>query len=119
MSVKHAAPYSSTSASSAVTSSTRPPRPEEIQHGLRIACGNGLRPEVWEPFQSRFRIPRILEYYASTEGNFSLYNCEGHPGAIGRIPAVSRLRAFAGRVIALRHGARRAFARRRRLVRGL
>jgi fatty-acyl-CoA synthase len=39
------------------------------------------------PFQTRFKIPRILEYYASTEGNFSLYNCEGKPGAIGRIPA--------------------------------
>jgi fatty-acyl-CoA synthase len=58
----------------------------ETQHRLRIACGNGLRPEVWLPFQERFRIPRILEYYASTEGNFSLYNCEGQPGAIGRIP---------------------------------
>jgi fatty-acyl-CoA synthase len=58
----------------------------ESAHSLRIACGNGLRPEVWEPFQNRFRIPRILEYYASTEGNFSLYNCEGHPGAIGKIP---------------------------------
>jgi fatty-acyl-CoA synthase len=46
-----------------------------------------LRPEVWVPFQTRFGIPRILEYYASTEGNFSLYNCEGQPGAIGRIPA--------------------------------
>jgi fatty-acyl-CoA synthase len=33
-----------------------------------------------------FRIPQILEYYASTEGNFSLYNCEGKSGAIGRIP---------------------------------
>ncbi len=54
---------------------------------LRIACGNGLRPEVWEPFQNRFKIPRILEYYASTEGNFSLYNCEGRPGAIGKIPS--------------------------------
>ena len=53
-----------------------------------MACGNGLRPEVWLPFQERFRIPRILEYYASTEGNFSLYNCEGQPGAIGRIPPV-------------------------------
>ena len=31
-------------------------------------------------------IPRILEFYAATEGNFSLYNCEGKPGAIGRIP---------------------------------
>ena len=59
----------------------------ETEHALRIACGNGLRPEVWVPFQSRFKIPRILEYYASTEGNFSLYNCEGQPGAIGRIPA--------------------------------
>src|ERR1700723_3073377 len=64
-----------------------PPQPIETQHGLRIACGNGLRPEVWVPFQTRFKIPRILEYYASTEGNFSLYNCEGRPGAIGRIPA--------------------------------
>jgi fatty-acyl-CoA synthase len=59
----------------------------ETEHFLRMACGNGLRPEVWVPFQSRFKIPRILEYYASTEGNFSLYNCEGQPGAIGRIPA--------------------------------
>jgi fatty-acyl-CoA synthase len=64
-----------------------PPRPGESEHSLRIACGNGLRPEVWQPFQARFKIPRILEYYASTEGNFSLYNCEGRPGAIGRIPA--------------------------------
>jgi len=59
----------------------------ETGHSLRIACGNGLRPEVWEPFQQRFKIPRILEYYASTEGNFSLYNCEGRPGAIGKIPS--------------------------------
>jgi fatty-acyl-CoA synthase len=64
-----------------------PRRPEETEHRLRIACGNGMRPEVWRPFQDRFRVPRILEYYASTEGNFSLYNCEGEPGAIGRIPA--------------------------------
>jgi fatty-acyl-CoA synthase len=59
----------------------------ETAHNLRIACGNGLRPEIWETFQSRFKIPRILEYYASTEGNFSLYNCEGRPGAIGKIPS--------------------------------
>jgi len=63
-----------------------PVQPDEAEHQLRIACGNGLRPEVWEPFRTRFKIPRILEYYASTEGNFSLYNCEGQPGAIGRIP---------------------------------
>jgi fatty-acyl-CoA synthase len=62
------------------------PGPRDTAHNLRLCCGNGLRGEVWEQFQTRFRIPQILEYYASTEGNFSLYNCEGKPGAIGRIP---------------------------------
>ena len=56
-------------------------------HALRIACGNGLRADVWTDFQQRFRIPQILEYYASTEGNFSLYNCEGRVGSIGRVPS--------------------------------
>src|SRR5208282_2855056 len=63
-----------------------PHQAAETAHALRLACGNGLKAEVWEVFKRRFRIPRILEYYASTEGNFSLYNCEAEPGAIGRIP---------------------------------
>jgi fatty-acyl-CoA synthase len=42
---------------------------------------------VWEKFQERFAIPRILEFYASTEGNVSLYNVEGKIGAVGRIPS--------------------------------
>ncbi len=51
------------------------------------ACaGNGLRADVWEKFQSRFEIPKILEFYAATEGNVSLYNVEGKVGAIGRVP---------------------------------
>ena len=63
-------------------------RPSEFekQHRLRLACGNGLRGDVWEAFQARFSIPQILEFYAATEGNFSLYNVEGKAGAIGRIP---------------------------------
>jgi fatty-acyl-CoA synthase len=63
-----------------------PPHPDETRHSLRLCCGNGLRGDVWESFQERFHIPQILEYYAATEGSFSLYNCEGRPGAIGRIP---------------------------------
>jgi len=69
-----------------------PQQPLENQHHLRLCCGNGLRPDVWKEFKTRFRIPRILEYYASTEGNFSLYNCEGREGAIGRIPPFLRHR---------------------------
>jgi fatty-acyl-CoA synthase len=59
----------------------------ETKHQLRLCCGNGLRGDVWPAFQARFKIPRILEFYASTEGNVSLYNIEGRPGAIGRVPS--------------------------------
>jgi len=55
-------------------------------HRLRIACGNGLRANVWEKFQQKFHIPRILEFYAATEANVSLYNVEGKIGAIGKVP---------------------------------
>ena len=64
-----------------------PGNPRERSHRLRLCCGNGLRADVWEKFQARFAIPRILEFYAATEGNFSLYNVEGKVGAIGRVPS--------------------------------
>jgi len=64
-----------------------PAHPRERAHRLRIACGNGLRGDVWRRFQERFAIPRVLEFYAATEGNFSLYNVEGEVGAIGRVPS--------------------------------
>jgi fatty-acyl-CoA synthase len=63
-----------------------PTNPVERQHRLRLAVGNGLHANVWRCFQDRFAIPQILEYYAATEGVLSLYNCEGKPGSIGRIP---------------------------------
>jgi len=60
--------------------------PFETLHRIRLCYGNGLRPDIWDAFKSRFRIPRILEFYGATEGNVSLFNVEGEPGAIGRIP---------------------------------
>jgi fatty-acyl-CoA synthase len=59
----------------------------ETEHHIRMCCGNGLRPDIWSTFKSRFRIPQILEFYAATEGNVSIFNVEGKPGAIGRIPS--------------------------------
>jgi fatty-acyl-CoA synthase len=64
-----------------------PEQPREKQHRLRLCCGNGLRADVWQKFQDRFAIPKILEFYAATEGNVSLYNIEGKVGAIGRVPS--------------------------------
>jgi fatty-acyl-CoA synthase len=63
-----------------------PPSANETCHRLRLCCGNGLRPDIWPAFQARFRIPRIVEFYAATEGNVTLFNFEGKPGAIGRVP---------------------------------
>jgi fatty-acyl-CoA synthase len=63
-----------------------PPSEFERKHRLRLACGNGLRGDIWEDFQARFSIPQILEFYAATEGNFSLFNVEGKVGAVGKIP---------------------------------
>ena len=63
-----------------------PPHPAERSHRLRLACGNGMNGDVWRAFEQRFAIPRILEFYAATEGNFSLYNVEGRIGAIGKTP---------------------------------
>jgi len=63
-----------------------PPHSCETRHRLRLCCGNGLSATIWSTFQRRFQIPHILEFYGATEGTFSLYNCEGQPGSIGRIP---------------------------------
>jgi fatty-acyl-CoA synthase len=63
-----------------------PPHPRERAHQLRLACGNGMQGDVWRIVQERFALPRVLEFYAATEGVVSLYNVEGKPGAIGRIP---------------------------------
>ena len=69
-----------------------PPSPEEPLSKLRLACGNGMSGEVWRDFARRFPEVRVLEFYAATEGNFSLYNVEGKVGAIGRMPAFQALR---------------------------
>ena len=63
-----------------------PIHPAETSRRVRIAIGNGLSQEAWRPFIDRFGPLRILEFYASTEGNVWLYNVEGKIGSIGRVP---------------------------------
>lgn len=59
--------------------------PDERNHRLRLAVGNGLRPDIWEAFQRRFGVPLIREFYAATEGNAPIFNFEGRPGRLGRL----------------------------------
>jgi fatty-acyl-CoA synthase len=63
-----------------------PPRPGDHNHRVRVACGNGMSADVWNEFKERFGIPAVFEFYASTEGGLSLFNVEGKPGSIGRVP---------------------------------
>ena len=62
-----------------------PPSPHDRAHRVRLALGNGLRPDVWPRFKARFGIERVAELYASTEGNANLANTEGKEGAVGFI----------------------------------
>jgi len=66
---------------------SQPPTENERAHKISWIIGNGLRPEVWESFISRFDIPHVIEFYGATEGNVSLINVDGPVGAVGRVPS--------------------------------
>ncbi|OPE45344.1 long-chain-acyl-CoA synthetase, partial [Mycolicibacterium diernhoferi] len=52
----------------------QPPKPTDRQHKVRVICGNGLRPAIWDEFTDRFGIPRVCEFYAASEGNTAFVN---------------------------------------------
>lgn len=62
----------------------QPPGAHDRDHHLRLAVGAGLRPDIWQAFQHRFGIQRIVEMYGATEGNVSLMNRSGRVGSVGR-----------------------------------
>lgn len=57
------------------------------KHNVRVALGNGLRPDVWNKFKERFGVESICEFYGATEGTFASWNLSSNDfsmGAIGR-----------------------------------
>lgn len=56
---------------------------------MRVATGNGLRPQIWEEFQSRFGIKQIGEFYGSTEGTASIINIDSTPGSCGFVSEIA------------------------------
>jgi len=64
---------------------TTPVSPFDKRHNCRLAVGNGLRPDIWDKFQSRFNIHEIGEFYGATEGNVALFNLARSPRARGAI----------------------------------
>ncbi|KAJ9614636.1 hypothetical protein H2200_002773 [Cladophialophora chaetospira] len=51
-----------------------PPSPLDKQHNIKMAWGNGMRPDVWENFRTRFGIDTINELYAATDGMGASFN---------------------------------------------
>jgi fatty-acyl-CoA synthase len=95
----------------------QPAHPLEQRHRIRFCVGNGMRPEVWERFRSRFGIPHVVEFYGATESNVSMVNLEDRVGSVGKPPfglrvAILRydvesqdlVRDAAGRLVACREG---------------
>jgi fatty-acyl-CoA synthase len=63
-----------------------PETPQDRQHRLRVAVGNGLRPDIWGTFQKRFGIEHVREFYTATEAPGILMNRDGIEGSVGRPP---------------------------------
>ncbi|MFL3655418.1 MAG: long-chain-acyl-CoA synthetase [Halioglobus sp.] len=51
-----------------------PAQADDHNTPLTRMMGNGLRPDVWHEFKSRFGIQRIAEFYGSSEGNVAFVN---------------------------------------------
>jgi fatty-acyl-CoA synthase len=64
----------------------QPPKPTDRKHKVRLIAGNGLRPEIWDEFTTRFGIKRVCEFYASSEGNTAFINIFNVPRTTGISP---------------------------------
>lgn len=67
-----------------------PQKPNDRDHQVRTAMGNGLRGDVWREFIKRFGDIHIYEFYAATEGNVGFLNYTRKVGAIGRVNYLQR-----------------------------
>ncbi|XP_023596440.1 long-chain fatty acid transport protein 2 [Trichechus manatus latirostris] len=67
-----------------------PQKPNDRDHKVRLAIGNGLRGDVWTEFVKRFGDIHVYEFYASTEGNIGFMNYTRKVGAVGRVNCLQR-----------------------------
>jgi acyl-CoA synthetase (AMP-forming)/AMP-acid ligase II len=66
----------------------------DAKNDVRVAFGNGLRPDIWNKFKERFDVPIIAEFYSATEGAAGTWNYSVNDfsrGAIGRSGSISKL----------------------------
>ncbi len=62
-----------------------PRSPLDATIPVRLFAGSGMRADLWRKLRERYRRARVLDFYASTEGNAVLANTRGKKvGALGR-----------------------------------
>lgn len=69
---------------------------DRTKHHVRLAFGNGLRPDVWDKFRARFGVDTVAEFYGATESagaSFNLSRNTFSSGAIGQQGALGSLLA--------------------------
>lgn len=72
--------------------------PQDKDNNVRMAFGNGLRPDVWKKFKARYGIDTIVEVYGATEGVGATWNknrndfTDGAIGSVGKIGEFMALR---------------------------
>lgn len=71
-----------------------PPHPNERHHPVRLFAGSGMPIGLWRRVEERFAPARVLEFYASPQGEAILVNVSGaKPGAGGRpLPGSAEVR---------------------------
>ena len=52
----------------------QPPQPDDRDNPLTKIIGNGLRPDIWRGFKSRFGISKVYEIYGAAESNLYFVN---------------------------------------------
>jgi len=64
----------------------QPAKPNDRDNKVHVMVGNGLRPNIWKGFKERFGIDRVVELYASSEGNVAFTNIFNMDNTVGFSP---------------------------------
>ena len=60
-----------------------PAADDDYVNPLTTITGNGLRPDIWHAFKSRFGISRVAEFYGASEGNIGFINLFNRDCTVG------------------------------------
>jgi fatty-acyl-CoA synthase len=66
----------------------QPEKDTDRKHRVRVIAGNGLQPDIWDEFTTRFNIPRVFEFYGASEGNTGFLNVFNIPKTAGICPTL-------------------------------